>query len=111
MSHVLDMNHDEAKPKAMSITLKSNGKIVKALQAEGEAQEEADEDVELSEDDDLAFLTRSVKQLQKKRGKSRIKGGLPGSSIGLVTLKLIARIFKMTNPRKKYSKPNSRRVS
>lgn len=51
MSHVLKLNHDEAKPKAMSITLRSNGKTVKALQAEDEAPEEADEDVELSDDD------------------------------------------------------------
>lgn len=48
---MLELNHDEAKPKAMSITLRSNGKTVKALQAEDEAPEEADEDVELSDDD------------------------------------------------------------
>jgi uncharacterized pyridoxamine 5'-phosphate oxidase family protein len=69
---MLVLNHDEAKLKAMSITLKSNGKMVKALQVEDEAPEKDDEDVELSDDDELDFLTRRVKQLYKQRGKSPI---------------------------------------
>ena len=45
MSHELTLNHDGAKPKSKSIVLKSEGKMVKALQAQDEAPEEADEDV------------------------------------------------------------------
>jgi hypothetical protein len=42
MSHMLELNHDEAKAKAMSISLKSNGKMVKAFQVEDEVPEKAD---------------------------------------------------------------------
>jgi len=117
VSYEMELNHDEPKPKSKSITLRSKGKIVKALRIEEEDPKKVDEDVEIFDGDELPFLTRRVKQQWKYRGISPRKGDFPyrGSSFrekneeqrtdlttrGHATSKLIVLIFRMITPRRK----------